>query len=330
MMNRRGWAASVIALAMSLSACGGGEATTETASGDDPGPTINVAYQPGLSYAPFVVMKVEGLIEEEIPGVEVEWQTLGSGTDIRDAIQGGRLDIGAGGVPPILIGIDTGVPYKIAGGMNNYPSALLTMDDSIQSLADIGPEDKIAVTTPGATQDLTLRKLADEQFGEPNRFEDQLLALPHPDAVAALETGAIAVHGSNTPFQNSQIAAGARSLGDLYDAFGESTLIVAYAGQPFHDERPEQYAAFRAALAEALRILQEEPERAAEALASEQEGADVDDLLEQITDPELTWTETPTGTFAIAEFMAEIGLLSEPLDDWRDVVWPDVAELEGS
>jgi len=322
-MNYRPWAALAASLALALSACG-------SDSGADAEETINVAYQPGLSYAPFVVMKVEGLIEDELPGVDVNYRQLGSGTDIRDAISGGRIQIGAGGVPPILIGIDTGVDYKIAGGMNKYPAALVTMDDDIKSIKDIQPDDKIAVTTPGATQDLTLRKLAQEQFGDPNRFEKQLVGLPHPDSVAGLESGAIAVHGSNTPFQASELKNGARSLGDLYDAFGESTLIVAYASSPFHEERPEQYEAFRAALTEALRILREEPDRAAEALASELEGVDVAVLKEQITDPDLTWAETPTGIAAIAEFMAEVGLLSEPLKDWSDVVWPDVAELQGS
>lgn len=319
-------AAVAVALGLLVTACGAGGGSAEGGSG----PAINIAYQPGTGYAPLIIMKQEGLLEDRLSGVTVNWRQLAGGADVRDGIAGNRLQAGAGGVPPFLIGLDTGVPWRIAGGMNDYPSALLVKDERIQSIKDIRPKDKIAVTTPGATQDLTLRKLADEQFGDPNRFADQLLALPHPDSVAALETGSVQVHGSNAPFQAQQIAEGARSIGDLYEAFGKSSLLVTYASEKFYDEQPKQYEAFRQALAEAIKILNEDPERAAKALAAENPAADEKQLLAEVTDPDMTWTETPTGIFEVAEFMVKIDLLSNPLDNWKDAVWPDVAELKGS
>lgn len=230
----------------------------------------------------------------------------------------------------MIIGMDTGVPWRIAGGLNNYPSALLVLEERIQSIADIQPEDKIAVTTVGATQDLTLRKLAQDQFGDPNRFSDQLLPMPHPDSTSALESGAIQVHGSNAPFQSRQLEAGARSIGDLYDAFGESTLLVTFASEDFFVNRPIQYEAFKEALEEAMTILNEDPDRAADALAAENPDADRDVLYAEVTDPDITWTSTPTGLKEMADFMHEIDMVDMTIDGWEELVWDDVAQLPGS
>ena len=60
-------------MAVSLSACGGGDSS-------EGGEQITVAHQYGMAYAPFEVMKEQKLIEKYYDGVEVEWATLNSGS----------------------------------------------------------------------------------------------------------------------------------------------------------------------------------------------------------------------------------------------------------
>src|SRR5690606_12467342 len=69
--------------------------------------------------------------------------------------------------------------------------------DRIKSFADIGPDDKIAVQGPKSAQALYVKLAAQHYFGkdQAHRFDNQLVLLPHAEAVSALtKTDSIQVY----------------------------------------------------------------------------------------------------------------------------------------
>ena len=61
---------------------------------------LRIVKQPGLGYLQLIVMREQKLLDERLPGVEIEWRQLTSGPVIRDAMVAGQMDIGSGGVAP--------------------------------------------------------------------------------------------------------------------------------------------------------------------------------------------------------------------------------------
>lgn len=62
----------------------------------------------------FVLMGT-GWLEEKL-GLTVEWKMFGGGPAIVEALSEGEVDIGYIGLPPVMIGIDRGVPMLCVGG----------------------------------------------------------------------------------------------------------------------------------------------------------------------------------------------------------------------
>src|SRR5215467_3804989 len=61
---------------------------------------LRIVKQPGLGYLQLIVMREQKLLDERLPGVEIEWRQLTSGPVIRDVMVAGQMDIGSGGVAP--------------------------------------------------------------------------------------------------------------------------------------------------------------------------------------------------------------------------------------
>src|SRR4030088_2960497 len=98
---------AVIALAATLlvavAGCGGGNS-----AGGDPG-SVTIAYQPGVSYAPLIIMKNQKVLEKQFPKTKFSWKVLSSTAAIQDAIISGDVQIGAGSAAQLILGWDKGV-----------------------------------------------------------------------------------------------------------------------------------------------------------------------------------------------------------------------------
>lgn len=67
-------------------------------------------------YHTAILLMAKGDIEDSL-GINVEWRLFGTGPAIVDAFEKGEIDLAYIGLPPVIIGIDKGVPIKcIAGG----------------------------------------------------------------------------------------------------------------------------------------------------------------------------------------------------------------------
>jgi NitT/TauT family transport system substrate-binding protein len=299
-------------MALALSSCGGdGGGEGGAASGDcQPAKKVAIAIQPGLGYAPLLIAKQQGTVEDALGDVDVTWQEMNSGAAIRDGIIGDNLHVGAGGIGPFLVGLDAGVDWKVFSALNNMSLYLNTMDPKIKSLKDLKGAGSIAMPAPDSIQSVVLRKGAEEELGDAKALDSQIVSMGHPDGVQALIGGQIAAHLTSPPFQAQEIEEGATKLLESYDLFGEHTFNSVFTKTEFAECNPEVMEALVSTIAEANDMLTNEPAEASEILSQEM-GIPAGDVEEQITSEDVAFVNTPNGFGTYAEFMQSIGMISE-------------------
>src|SRR5438874_2057008 len=223
---------------------------------------LRIVKQPGLGYLQLIVMRELKLIEKRAPGVDVEWRQLTSGPVIRDAMIAGQMDIGSGGVGPFVQAVDRGIDWKTLGALNEMPLFLNCARDDIKSLKDLKPGDRIAMPAIGSIQHVILQMQAEKDLGDPKRLNQQVVAMSHPDATAAiLSKREITCHLSSPPFQYEQLRdRGIHKVFDSYHATGgPHTFNLVWASDKWVKANPKLAHAFVDALKEATEFINARP-----------------------------------------------------------------------
>jgi taurine transport system substrate-binding protein len=111
-----------------------------------------------------LVTKSLGLVQKEMPGVEIKYIKVGGGGDMLRAIAGEQIDFGGLGNPPAAIGVTRGLPIQgiMVLNMLDYVEALAVRTSAgIKSLHDLKGK-TIAAPFGSTTHYLLLNALADE------------------------------------------------------------------------------------------------------------------------------------------------------------------------
>ncbi len=187
-------------------------------------------------------------------------------------------------------------------------------------------------------QSRVLQLAAAKQWGDKefNRLDKWTVAVPHPDAAAAIIAGGteISGHFGNPPFQEQELAGNpnARIVLNSYDVLGgPSSATVLYATEKFRNDNPKTYRAFVDALAEAARFATANPEAAAD-LYIRVNKAKIDRalLVKILKNPQVQFKVAPQNTFALAEFMHRVGAIRNQPKSWQDYFFQDPATAQGS
>jgi NitT/TauT family transport system substrate-binding protein len=283
---------------------------------------IGIAYQPGLGYAPLVVMKQKGWLEEALPNIKIDWKRISSSVAIREAMLAGDVHVGAGSAAPFLIGRDRGFHVKLLSVMNAIDLWLVTNNPRIKSIKDFLPEDKIAVPAPDTNQAFVLRKAAQQFLGNPKALDGNMLAMPHPDATQAIITNQIAGHVSSPPFQSQEVSRGARRILSSRDLFGPLTFIVCFGVETLATSHPEAIGVLQKSIAKAISLVNENPVEVAGLLAKESAGnVTQDQYAKLLADPQTKFTSEPVGVSELANFMKETGFLKNPVPKLEDITF---------
>ncbi|HIU26313.1 MAG TPA: ABC transporter substrate-binding protein [Candidatus Copromorpha excrementigallinarum] len=312
-------AALSVIMAVSLSACGGGDSS-------EGGEQITVAHQYGMAYAPFEVMKEQKLIEKYYDGVEVEWATLNSGSAINEGFASGDVDVGGMGVAPAITGVTSGVPYKIAANMSAQPHKIMSNDDSINSLADIGSDDRIALVNIGSIQHILLAMASEAELGDAHALDNNIVAMSHPDGMSSLISGSVECQLTTSPYVFKEAAEeGIHEVEGLQQVWPDgNSFIVMVASNSLYEENPELYQAVVSALEEAVTWINENKEEAAELLC-EAEDVDAQTMLSWLNDPACVYSTETKGVMDMAVFMAENGFLeNEGPSSMEDLAFDNV------
>jgi NitT/TauT family transport system substrate-binding protein len=307
---------------------------------------IRIAEQFGVVYLLLNVARDQQLIEkhgkQQGVDVNVEWTQLSGGSAVNDALLSGSIDIAGAGVGPLLTLWDrTHGRQNVKGvaSLGNFPYYLVSNNPKVKSIADFSDKDRIAL--PAVTvsvQSRVLQLAAAKQWGDKefNRLDKWTVAVPHPDAAAAIIAGGTEItgHFGNPPFQEQELAGNpnARIVLSSYDVLGgPSSATVLYATEKFRNENPKTYRAFVDALAEAAAFATKNPEAAAD-LYIRVNKARIDRalLVKILKNPQVQFKITPQNTFALAEFMHRVGAIKNRPASWQDYFFQDPATAQGS
>jgi NitT/TauT family transport system substrate-binding protein len=297
---------------------------------------LTIAYQPGMGYAPLILMKHLRTIEKRYPGTQVEWRVLASGTPITQGVITGDIHIGAVGTGPMLVGWARGVNWKIIAPLINADLWLMARDPNIKTIADLRGK-RIATPTRTSIQAVMLRKMAQAKLGDHRALDGGLVDLDHPDGMQALFTGQIDAHFTSPPFQYQERARGARIVGRSYGYFGAHTFLVTVMTQKFYDERSAFARFFYNQIVAMQNLIKKNPTRVARVLSADVGGQPSWRQFKQwlaAKDPSkrsaLTWTTRPLGLMRTAAFMHKTAQLSKAPGNWRELVFPPVYPTQGS
>ena len=191
-----------------------------------------------------IVMREQKLLEQRLPGVELEWRQLTSGPVIRDAMMAGQLDIGSGGLGPFIQAVDKGLDWKTLGALNEMPLFLNCARADLRSLKDVKPTDRIAMPAIGSIQHVVLQMEAERELGNAKALNQQIVAMSHPDATAAiLSKREITCHLTSPPFQYEQLRdSGIHKVFDSYQAAnGPHTFNLTWASEKWVKANPGAY-----------------------------------------------------------------------------------------
>ncbi|MFQ6071561.1 MAG: ABC transporter substrate-binding protein [Methanosarcinales archaeon] len=95
---------------------------------------LNIGHLSTMYHTSFVLMGTDCL--EKTLKIPVHWKLFGGGPAIVQALAKGEVDLGYIGLPPVIIGIDKGVPIKCVGGGHVEGTVLMAKDD-FKSLEDL-------------------------------------------------------------------------------------------------------------------------------------------------------------------------------------------------
>ena len=307
---------------------------------------IRVARQPGLVYLPIMVIEQEHLLEKEakkrgLGDVKVTFPVFNSGGAAVDALISGNADIVTSGATNLLTAWSAtkGTPLEVRGVAGNgaLPMFLLSRDANVKTIKDISAADKIAVPTVRvSTQAIVLQMASAKIWGdaEAHKLDQYTVALGHPDALLALETGKdVNGHFSLPPYQYEELKiAGVHLVLNSIDVTGgPASNGVSFATTKFHDANPKLMGAFLAAMAQAEDLIKNNRRRAAEIyLADSKEKLSVDDLTKIMSDPNFVYSTAPQQSMKLADMMYRAGSIKNKPASWKDYFFPEVYSLKGS
>jgi NitT/TauT family transport system substrate-binding protein len=307
---------------------------------------LRIAEQFGIVYLLLNVAQDQKLIEKhgKAAGVDirVEFLKLSGGSAVNDALLSGNIEIAGAGVGPLFTLWDrTRGRQNVKGvaSLGNFPYYLVSNNPAVKTLDDFTDKDRIAVPAVGVSvQSRVLQYASAQRWGDKEyaRLDRISVALPHPDAAAALIKGGTEItgHFGNPPFQEQELAGNpnARIVLKSYDVLGgPSSATVLYATEKFRKESPKTYKAFVDALDEAARFIAANPEKAADTYLRVT-GAKTDRnlLLRIIGNPEVQFKIQPQNTLGLGRFMHRVGAIKHEPTSVKDYFFDDAPTADGS
>lgn len=318
------------ALIFVISGCGQDERALDSSSNSTAAPkeAIHIAYQYGIGYAPVMVAKEKGYLEQLLPDVEITWQIMNSGSTINAAIIAGDVDFAFMGTAPFITGITKGVPYKLFSGVSTHmPMGLICADPDIKELKDFTPEDRIAMVSYGSMQHILLSMAAKKYLGDPHALDANIINMSNPEGFSALLAGnkEIKAQLASVHYYLRLIEHGYRDIMPLDKVFmAEPTLLVGAISDQTLKDHPEYLDAMRQALEQSRALLNDQNNEEAAAILAKVEGVDTEQMSKYLKYPTLKFTEQTQGIFAIAQFMAKAGFIEKAPEAFTDFATPNL------
>jgi NitT/TauT family transport system substrate-binding protein len=306
---------------------------------------LKITKQPGLLFAPMLLMEHDKLVEKHaaqagVPGLKASWLTIMSGGANNDALLSGSVHITTSGVTNmLLLWSKTNGDVKAIIGVSGLPFKLVSRHPNIKTLKDYGPNDRIAVpTVRQSIQAITLGIALQKTYGDDKANEKLVpnqVQMGHPDALTALlnPQHEVTSHFASSPFQEIELKyPGVHVVLESREALGgDGHVALAYSTTKFYEENPKTIQAFFAAYREAVGMIKKDPKGAADSyLSMVKERASAEEIVELLTQSGAIYQAEPVRTMVYAEYMAKVGFIKPMPKSWKDYFFPLLHGREGS
>ena len=290
---------------------------------------INIAYCYGLAYAPLVIAQEQSLIEEAYEKasgkkLEVTWIQMSSGADVNTAFAAGEIDAGFLGIAPVITGAMKGVGYKIFTNLSGQEHGMMTGSEDFRSLESlVGSDAQIAMPNTGSMQHIIMAKALDEAGLDPHALDANIVAMKHPDGMAALLSGSIDAHVTTTPYVFlEQNADGVYSIDEVAAAWtADDSFVVGVASEDLYEADPELYRALCEGISSAIDYVNENPEETA-SMTCEYDGNSEEDELLYLS--RCVYKQETCGVMEMASFMAGAGFLDSAPENFSELAFENV------
>lgn len=319
---------AALSMLLLLAGCGGDSKKTEKPAAPKAEKKISIAYQYGLAYAPAVIAKEQGLIEKyykEAAGeaIKVEWVQMASGANINTGITSGNIDVGFMGLGPAITGISKGLNYKIFTNLSGQEHGMMSNDPAIKSVKDlIGTKKQIALVNIGSIQHIILAKALADNGMDAHALDSNLVAMKHPDGMAALESGSLPCHLTSSPYifmehKNSKL----HEIPEVKKAWTvKDSFIVGVASKRLHDDA-KLYGAVCKAITEGVNYVNNNSQKCAELMAKYDKNP-VDVELQYIKNG--NYSVKTSNLLVMAKFMAANKFIKDAPKDFRTLTYDNV------
>ena len=304
---------------------------------------LKLGLQFGLIYLPATVAVEEKFMdkrakEQGLPGLNVEIKRFSGSTAMNDAVISGNVDLGAYGLPGLLIVWDKTRGHQDVRGvaaLGRNAFIVVSNKPAIKSLKDFTDDDRISLPATNSPQAILLKMASDKLYGQPNHFDKMMVALPHPDSVTALLGGKeISGYVSTPPFQqfllrDKRIHAVATAKEILNGE--EATGVIVGGAKKFVDDNPKVAKAVFLALDDAMKFIRENKPRCADIyIESEKSKLSKEDVVAMMSDGSTEYDVAPHGLKRFADFMKKIGMMGQSPNDWKEAFFPTAYDRSGS
>ncbi|MFM9848382.1 MAG: ABC transporter substrate-binding protein [Hyphomicrobiaceae bacterium] len=305
---------------------------------------VVLGQQFGAVYLTMMVMQNEKLVEKQLAAagmgdVAVKWARLGGPAALNDAFISGSLHFATQGVPSMAVLWDrtrSNIGFKAVAAAANNNIWLHTKDPSIKSLKDFAEKHRIAVPSlKVSTQAFMMHVAADKLFGEHTKLDHIIVALPHPEALAAVlnQQGEITAHFATSPFHEKEAKAGLPVVTTAYEIMGGPTTGLTFTStEKFRAENPKVFAAVLKAYDEAIAWANADKLRTARLYIEMTKDKNLDEaeLAALLATKDLEFTKVPSNVGKMIDFMHRVGLVKNKPGSWKDLFFPEAHALPGS
>ncbi|MDR2523986.1 MAG: ABC transporter substrate-binding protein [Candidatus Nomurabacteria bacterium] len=228
--------------------------------------TLTAAYEYAQVSAVIDVIKEQNLFEKYMPSnVNIEWVSIGSGSDRRDALATERVAVAVLENTKVVPSIENDYPIMILANGSKSMSALYSADPNIKSPTDLAGK-RIAYQ---GTKNIILKSDLGRNY-RVDISDDQLLSVGEADLISLLVQGQV-----DAAILTNVMAEKAVALNSNVKMFHDLTPETEYIGvanwlvgsAKFFDEHPELLQPVMSAYQAAIDTINEDPKGISDLLA---------------------------------------------------------------
>jgi NitT/TauT family transport system substrate-binding protein len=227
-----------------------------------------------------------------------------------------------------------------ATALASVPYELFTTEPELKSLRDLNKDrDRIGVPSIKVSVPAIYLQMAAERLYGPGRqaaLDEYTVSLAQPDGIIALLSGGGVVNGYllSPPFiQQVSSKPGihrAWSSNELFET--PATALSTWTTVKFRRDNPKLFAAFVAAVRDAMALIDADPQRAAAIYLKNEKSKLAPDFIAAVLAEKtsITFSLAPQQSQPIAQFLFRVNSIKTKPATWKDFFFPDIHAESGN